>query len=140
MTHNSVDPLPGRRRRTAVVGGVVVAALVVTAFLVSKVPSRNTADRLYWLTSTLTVAAVVTFLVTAISILFRRRSLRFHLALAALAASVALAALPTSNRDQDLPVVFSWGILTPMGAGVCVATVVAIVSRMLFANRSSGRR
>lgn len=139
MTPKSVDPLPDRRRRTAVVGGGVVAALVVAAFLVSKGPSRDTADRLYWLAATLTVAAVLTFLVTAISILFRRRSLRFHIALAALAASVALAALPTSNRDQDLPVVFSWGILTPVGAGVCVATVVVMVSRMLFVNRSSGK-
>lgn len=140
MTADSSDSLPVRRRRVAVVGGVVVAALLVTAFLVSKVPSRDTADRLYWLTSTLTVAAVLAFLVTAISILFRRMSLRFHIGLATLAASVALASLPTSNREQHLPVVFSWGILTPVGAGVCVATVVVIVSRWLFVSRSSGRR
>lgn len=136
MMPESAQPEFGSRRRTATVGAIVVFALVAAAALISKAPSRETADSLYWLTSTLIVAAMLAFLVTAISVLFRRRSLKFHIILAALAAAAALAAYPTSSRDQDLPVVFSWGIFTPVGTGVCIATVIVIASRTLFVNRA----
>ncbi|WP_278314701.1 hypothetical protein [Lolliginicoccus levis] len=127
----------GSRIRTAIVGITLVTGLSIAAFFVAKRLPRDTADSLHGLTATLILLAILAFLVTFISVFFRQQSMTFHWILAFLAAAIAVAAYPISKADQDVPVIFSLGILNPVGVGVCIATVVLILFRVFFVDRSS---
>lgn len=137
---NSTHRTPGDRSRTAIIGTLLAIVLSAAAFVVTKGLPRDTADSLYWMTSTLTVAAILTALATLISVLFHRQSLRFHIILAVLSAIIGLAAYPISIKDQNEPVIFSFGLLAPLGIGVFIATFVVILLRILVTASSSTDR
>lgn len=124
------------RKRTLLIGyGTAIALVVAVAIFVQLLP-REVSDDLYNLYSYVVLAAVVLMITATISALFRNRSLKFLLALLFGSLLAALSLLPVYLGEKNMPVVFSPGIITPLGVVVSTGTALVIIGR-LWANRDS---
>ena len=115
------------RDRLIAWGTSVAVMAVFCALLISRIGG----DRLYWLSSSLTLAAILVVASTLVTAVMWFRSLKIHLALGLLLLIAIVLARPISQKDQSEPVVFSMGLIFPIGTLLLIAILVSLMVRIV---------
>ena len=133
---------PRRERRPGpyVVGLLTAVALFGIAAALAQILPRDTADDLYSLISSLVAGGILLILVVGVAAVSDRWPDKVLALVTAACFIIAALAYPTSRADQNLPVIFSLGVLYPLGRALglaCLLVLVFRVARRLFRGRST---
>lgn len=132
------EPRPG-----VYVAGLLVAVTVfgLAGALANFLP-RRTADDLYPFISSLVASGILLILVVGVAAVSDRWPDKVLALVTAAFFIIAAIAYPTSRAEQNLPVIFSPGLLYPLGRALglaCLLVLVFRVTRRRFRGRFRGR-
>lgn len=89
--------------------------ILTAAAILAEVPSRDVSDSLYPVTTKLVIAGIVVIIGALVAATTRNWPNRRLFLVAAALIVIAALAYPVSHADQDKPVIFSPGLLFPLG-------------------------
>lgn len=110
---------------------LVGIGLLAAAAVLANVPSRDVSDSLYPVTSKLVIVGIVVIIGALVAATTRNWPNKRLFLVAAVLLVIAAVAYPISVSDQDKPVIFSPGLLFPIGVTLGALSLVIAVFRSL---------
>jgi hypothetical protein len=126
--------------RSNVYGLGLAAALLLflAAGGLAKLPAREASDALYPVISKIVLGGILLIILVVVAALTYRWANKAVLITAVLLLAAAASAYPTSHADQNKPVIFSLGLLFPIGGAVGSAALLVFIFRE-FKRRGSAK-
>lgn len=116
---------------------MVGIGILVAAAVLANVPSRDVSDSLFPVISKLVIAGIMVIIGAIMAAATRNWPNRRLFLVAAVLLIIAAVAYPISVSDQDKPVIFSPGLLFPIGVALGAPSLVIAAFRSL-GKRSRG--
>lgn len=122
--------LRGRALAPSVITLITAICCLGLAAALAKLLPRDTGDDLYPFISALAAGGILLIVVAGVAVVSVRWSNRVLALVTAVCLVIAAVAYPTSQAEQDLPVVVSFGTLYPLGGTLGLACLLVLVVRV----------